>query len=222
MNLMIGYIEGVGSSKLDADLKEQVLEQIPPEYQNGIEGLRVVHKPNGGIQLKANMSGLQNKYLTNVRMFNSEIFSYALQKMANVSTLNSYQVMDPEGFGMRLSFSRREDVHEGMRAVHDFAKSLTNEPTPNKFMPEVALAEHLIFPSEQEIEQNISNSRAASSSLDGAGLAKKCKENIQNKLQPLSYIKLTESDLDKAVDLAATKAQTVWQKSNRGPRAHSF
>jgi hypothetical protein len=217
LNLMIGYIEGVNSSKIDEDLRQQVAQEIPEKYQSGIKDLKLVYRPEGGIQLKVNMASLQNKYLTNIRMLNSEIFSYALQKMGDVSTLNSYQVMDPEGFGMRLSFSIKDDVHQGMSAMHDFVNSLTDQPTPNKFMPNVELAETLIFPSEEEIEQNIKASR--DEKLEGNQLEKVYKQNIKNKIQPFSYLELSDRDLKKSLNLAAEIIQEKWHQHS--PRKES-
>lgn len=138
MNLMLAYIKGVESKLIDEDVRADVKAAIPAPYQSGIPGIKVVYKPEGGIQMKVDTSGLQGKYYANIRMYNSEIFSYVLNMVGDVVALNANQILDPEGFSLRLSFPVREDVHRGMRAIHDFVKSLTDEPTPNPFMEEDA------------------------------------------------------------------------------------
>ena len=150
MNLMITYIEGINSLKIDTDLKKIITKEIPLIYQVGIKGMKIVYKPESGIQMKVDISDLKNKYFTNIRMFNAEIFSYALNKIADVVSLHSYQILDPEGYSMRLSFSIKEDVHQGMKAIHNFVNSLTDIPSLNPFFPDYQLAENLIFPEKRQ------------------------------------------------------------------------
>ena len=205
MNLMIGYIEGINSPKIDERFREKIASQIPPECQNGLEGIKLVYKPDGGIQLKINMADLQNKYLTNIRMFNAEIFSYALQKMAGVSTLHSYQVMDPEGFGMRLSFAIEKDVHAGTRAIHGFVKTLTDEPTHNPFMPPNVLAEDLIFPSQAERERRVVV--AKQEMVDPIKIVEVANQNMK-KMIPKFMKYLPEESMNNAVKII----QKNWRK----------
>jgi aspartate/methionine/tyrosine aminotransferase len=212
MNVMIGYIEGVESDKIDEELREQVKAQIPPKYQDGISGVDLVYKPESGIQLKVNISGLRDKYFSNIRMFNSEIFSYALQKTTDVATLHSYQILDPEGSGMRLSFAIGDDIHKGMRRIHDFASILTPTPTLNKFMPEVELAESLIFPSEREIAQNITRYRSMSEEMDLEESKKLYENNVLNTSPKAAAQVIAAHGLaGEIVDLNATKIQKVWR-----------
>ena len=135
MNLMLAYLEGIHSEKIDANLREQVKAEIPPKYQHGIDGMHAVHKPEAGIHVKVNIEALKNKYFFNIRTLNSEIFSYVLNKVAGITTLHSYQILDPNGYSLRLSFCIKEDVHKGMQAMHDFVKNLKDYPIENKFLP---------------------------------------------------------------------------------------
>ena len=137
MNLMLAYVQGTDSSKIDEDLKSIIHAEIEPNYRGGIKGLRVVYKPEGGIHMKIDTSGLKNKYIANIKMLNSEIFCYALNKIGGVVTLHSYCILDPQGYGMRLTFSAKKDVHEGMKAMHNFVKMLSGYPSQNRFLPEI-------------------------------------------------------------------------------------
>ncbi len=211
MNIMIAYIEGVNSENIDQEFKEQVKLEIPTKYHDGIRGLKIVYKPEGGIQMKVDMSELQNKYFLNIRMFNSEIFYYTLNKMTNVVALHSYQIMDCNGLGMRLSFSIRDDIHKGMRRINDFVQTLCSEPSQNKFMPDVELAESFIFPTQQELEKKIVTSREEAKKLDPDKLLIEYKTNVTNIIRPFFYIRLSDQQLMEAVDLAALKIQSQWK-----------
>lgn len=143
MNLMIAYIEGIENGQLDSDLKSEISREIPLQYQGGIEGIRVVHKPEAGIHMKIDVSDLQHFYYANIRLFNSEIFCYVLNKIMSVVSLHAYCLADPKGYGVRLTFSRKNEVHQGMRLIHDFTRLLRKEPFENPFLPGI-LAEELI------------------------------------------------------------------------------
>lgn len=145
MNLMLGYIEGVGSEKIDPELRATIAKEIPPKYQYGIDGLYIVYIPESGIHMKVDTSGLHQRYLANIRMFNSEIFSYALNIFSKIVSLHSYCIMDPDGFGMRLSFSIKEDVQTGMQGIHNFVCLLRSSPHKNPYFLDVKLADDLIF-----------------------------------------------------------------------------
>jgi hypothetical protein len=137
MNLMIAYIEGINSPMIDSDLKEKIRCEIPSYYTNGINGVRVLYKPLAGMQLKVDVSNLQNKYFSNIRMYNSEIFSHALNRTYNISTLHAFKILDPSGFTLRLAFMDRDHVHRGMRSMKSFVNSLTDKPTENECFPGV-------------------------------------------------------------------------------------
>lgn len=145
MNLMLAYIEGIGSEKIDPELRASIAREIPPKYQNGIDGLYIVYIPESGIHMKVDTSGLHQRYLANIRMFNSEIFSYALNIFSRIVSLHSYCIMDPDGFGMRLSFSIKEDVQAGMQGIHNFVCLLRSSPQKNPYLQDVKLADDLIF-----------------------------------------------------------------------------
>lgn len=212
MNLMIGYIEGFDSDKIDEEYREQIKAKIPPKYQEGIAGMDLVYRPESGIQLKVDISGLRDKYFGNIRMFNSEIFSYALQKTTDVATLHSYQILDPKGSGMRLSFAIEDDIHDGMRRIHDFASILTPTPTLNKFMPEVELAEELIFPNEREIAENIARYRSESKEVNAKELMTTYENHILESLpKAAAKVLSTHSLTGEVVNLSATKIQKVWR-----------
>jgi aspartate/methionine/tyrosine aminotransferase len=159
MNIMIAYIEGVNSNKLDSDLIDKIRIAIPASYHAGIKGLRLFYKPEGGMHLIVNTSRLQEKYLANIRMFNSEIFCYALNMMAEVVTLHAFCILDPKGFSMRLSFPNVIDVHKGMQKIHEFVKMLTDQPRINPYFS--GLAENWIFSKVRE-KRLVSSSQAAS------------------------------------------------------------
>lgn len=135
---MIAYIEGINSPMIDSDLKEKIRYELTPYYTNGIDGVRVLYKPLAGMQMKVDVSNnLQNKYFSNIRMYNSEIFSHALNRTYDISTLHAFEILDPYGFSLRLAFMDRDHVHRGMRSIKSFVNSLTNKPTKNEFFPEV-------------------------------------------------------------------------------------
>lgn len=137
MNLMLGYIEGSKSPNVDRDLSSEVASAIPTEYHQGIKGISLVVKPQAGAQLKIHVQGLRNLFFFNIQMFNSEIFCYALHKVMGVVTLHSYCFLNLDPFLMRLSFSFREDVHQGMCRISDFVGLLTDVPKMNRHMPEI-------------------------------------------------------------------------------------
>lgn len=209
-SVMIGYVEGVNSPNIDEDLREQVAAEIPPQYQEGIEGLSLVYKPEAGIQLKVSMDGLRNKYFSNIRMFNSEILGYALSTTCGVATLNSYQIMDPEGSGMRLSFSIKEDVHRGMQKTHDFIKALTNEPTPNPYLPDVALVEDMIFPTQEKMDKIVADSRLEV--IDPAASLRTYKRAIRAQLPKHVSRSATDELVSNSVYEAARGVQSLWRQ----------
>lgn len=170
--------------------------------------MELIAKPECGIQLKINTSGIQNKYYTNIRMYNSEIFCYTMNKICNVVTLHSYQIMDPSGFGMRLSFSILKDVHEGMQAIHDFVRSFTNYPTLNRYMPNVKNIEELLYQSDQTIHKKISQSY--NQSLPSVLSLKVYQDNINNHLP--GYIRLSQVQVNHSIENAAKTIQLAWRK----------
>ncbi len=207
-SVMIGYVEGVNSPNIDEDLRAQVAAEIPPQYQEGIEGLSLVYKPEAGIQLKVSMDGLRNKYFSNIRMFNSEILGYALSTTCGVATLNSYQIMDPEGSGMRLSFSIKEDVHRGMQKTHDFIKALTNEPTPNPYLPDVVLVEDMIFPTQEKMDKIVAASRLEV--IDAEDSLRTYKKAIRAQMPKHILRSATDELLSDSVHEAARGVQGLW------------
>ena len=209
MNLMIAYIEGIESSKIDESLRESVIAEILPEYRGGMDGVFVVYKPKGGVQLKANVSGLQHKYFANIRMSSSEIFGYVLNKMAGVVILNSYQILDSEGFGMRLAYSNKDDVHRGMKAMHEFIKSLSNNPSFNRFLSEyLTLEEMLIGYKMRKKQLAVENSRSKSSLWDSA-LFSAYKRNVLSRVP--RHVRLSDKELEHAVNNAAKTIQRKWR-----------
>lgn len=137
MNLMLAYIEGTHSSNVDRDLLSEVTSAIPTEYRQGIKGIRTIFKAQAGVQLKINMKGLNNLFFFNIPMFNSEIFCYTLHAVMGVVTLHSFCLLNFDANVMRLTFSFREDVHQGMRRIFDFVGLLTDAPKMNRSMPEI-------------------------------------------------------------------------------------
>lgn len=216
MNLLIAYIEGIESPNVDARMKEEIKKEIPPEYQNGIDGMKLIYRPDGGIQLKVDMSGLSQKYFGNIKMLNSEIFSYALHAATDVVTLHSYQLMDEVGNAMRLSFSIREDVHRGMRLMHDFTReALKNDPSPNPYMPGVELAEDFIFPTEAEKDKVAADSRIAAARLRSTEkrLHGEYRDRAKSML-PEFYQKFVDDALaNDIVEKAAKTIQEQWRKA---------
>lgn len=136
MNLMLAYVEGLDSAMIDSDIKNEIKKELSPYYTKGIKGIRIVYKPLGGMHMKVDMSELKNKYFYNIQMFNSEIFTHAINKTYNIATLHSFDFMDPYGFTMRLSFIDRDHVHRGMRAITNFVQELSDEPDRNDFLPQ--------------------------------------------------------------------------------------
>ena len=151
-------------------------------------------------------------------MFNSEIFSYALHAATDVVTLHSYQVMDPQGFSMRISFSIEENIHNGMRKMHDFVShGLLNHPQINKYMPGIDLAENFIFPSKQEMEQEAQMSRQQAANINHEELSSKHKENAKSGLSRYSP-KLSSSSrekLDEVLDEVLNNSARVIQNAQR-------
>lgn len=144
MNLMLAYIDGIHSKKIDLDLIALITSEIPDQYRSGIEGLRVVFKPESGMHIKVDLSQFKDKYFFNIQMFNAEIFCYALNIICGVVTIHSYQFMDPSGYGMRLSFSSRNDVHTGMQMIHGFIGLLTDRPQLNPYMNKIISIDSLV------------------------------------------------------------------------------
>ncbi len=44
MNLLIAYVEGIESLNVDPRMKKEIKKEIPPEYQNGVEGMKLIHE----------------------------------------------------------------------------------------------------------------------------------------------------------------------------------
>lgn len=137
MNLMLAYIEGISSLKIDEDLRLLIRKELPEKYETGIKDLRVIWKPESGLHLKIDVSLFQSKYFLNIQMYNSEIICYVMNKTFGVVTLHAFQIMDPDGYSMRLGFSSKKDVHMGMQLMHDFFASLTDNPESNPYMEKV-------------------------------------------------------------------------------------
>lgn len=209
MNLMMAYIEGVDSPNIDPHLRQAITDEILPEYRGGMPGVTVVYKPHGGVQLKVNMSGLQHKFLGNIRMSSSEIFGYALNKMAHVVTLNSYQIMDPEGFGMRLAYSIKHDVHQGMMAMHDFIQTLSNYPSYNPFMSGYNTLEEMIASHHAGVKNVALQHPQLKSYSWNPSLFSDYKNNVRKKTP--RHVKLSEETLDQAVTEAAKTIQRHWR-----------
>jgi aspartate/methionine/tyrosine aminotransferase len=142
MNVMIAYIEGIHSAKIDSDLKQYLSSEIETQYHNGIDGLSVLYKPEGGIHLIIDMSQLRHHYIANIIIWNSEIFCYAVNMFAKIVTLHSYCIQDPEGFTLRLSFPFLKDIHAGMKKLSGFRVHLKEQPCENKFLPGIVIDEH--------------------------------------------------------------------------------
>lgn len=212
LNLLIAYVEGIESPNVDPRMKKELRKEIPPEYQNGVEGMKLIYRPEGGIQLKVDMSGLCHKYFGNIKMFNSEIFSYALHAATDVVTLHSYQLMDELGNAMRLSFSVREDVHKGMRLMHDFVhEALKDHPSPNPYMPGIELAEYFIFPTEAEKDKVAADSRASAErlKLEEERLHGEYRDRAKSML-PEFYQKFVDEKL--ANDIVEKAVKTIQEK----------
>lgn len=212
LNLLIAYVEGIESPNVDPRMKKELRKEIPPEYQNGVEGMKLIYRPEGGIQLKVDMSGLCQKYFGNIKMFNSEIFSYALHAATDVVTLHSYQLMDELGNAMRLSFSVREDVHKGMRLMHDFVhEALKDHPSPNPYMPGIELAEYFIFPTEAEKDKVAADSRASAErlKLEEERLHGEYRDRAKSML-PEFYQKFVDEKL--ANDIVEKAVKTIQEK----------
>jgi hypothetical protein len=213
MNVLIAYIEGIDSPKVDPDLRKAVESIIPPEYQGGINGLEVFYKPESGIQLKVDTSELKDKYLGNIRMFNSEILSYAIHAATGVVTLHAYQIMDTSGDSLRLSFSILDDIHKGMQEMHNFINyGLSDEPQPNPFMPGVALAEDLVFPSISQIEDKVAQSRFDIADIDADKAQAEYRAKVAGQVPSHVLIGMNRADLNDAVDTAASMIQIGWKK----------
>jgi hypothetical protein len=155
MNLMLAYLEGINSKNIDLVLLQDIQTEIPMMYWGGIPELKLIFKPKAGIQLKVDMSNLHDKYFGNIRMISSEFFCYCLNAFKGVVTLHSFQIMDPSGFSLRLSFSIKEDVHKGMQKIFQFVKSLSPDPQENKFLSEKDVVDDLVFPPEDSQKLSI-------------------------------------------------------------------
>lgn len=207
LNLMIAYLEGTHSTTLDLDFKQKIKNEIPNKYNQGINFLKIVYKPESGIHLKVSTKNLKDKYFFNIPMFNAEIFSYAINKVCKVVSLNSYQIMDPEGFGLRLSFSIEHDVRVGMQSICDFMNFLSDKPRLNKFCPEVHQMGTYIFPSNEKMNKVILESYQLPPELR---LFSRFKHNIKRDLP--NYVKLSDKDIYEALSSAAKKIQFAWKK----------
>lgn len=203
MNLMLAYLEGVNSNKIDTDLRESIRAEISPNYRNGIKGVCCSYKPEAGIQMKVDISGLINKYFYNIKIFNSEMFCYALNIIGKVVSLHSYQILDPHGCSLRLSFSIKDDIHSGMQSMHDFVKMLKNYPTENRFLLGV-LAEDLIF-KRQHSHTRLTKNEAILFQLQCKNNFRKAKHNL-----------VQDKALNATLDNAALKIQKTWQEYKQG------
>lgn len=212
MNLMLAYIEGVDSKNIDTHHRDWVRDQIPNEYHAGIRGMKVVYKPEGGLQMKVDVSALQNTYFTNIRMFNSEIFTYTLHHIMGVVSLHSYQILDDSGFAMRLSFAVRKDVHQGLQLIHQFINLLSKEPRFNPFLPGVKSTDQIIFPMEAEIKSNLKKSREAALFLKANSklLLETYRSNIK-KFPTFFYRNHIRTNPDHVIYQAAKTIQHLWR-----------
>lgn len=137
MNLMLAYVESTASNHIDKELFNAIEKAIDPEFRTGIKGIKILYKPKAGVQLKIDMEGVSNLFFYNIQMFNSEIFSYALNKVMGIVTLHSYCFLSVYPYSIRLSFSFRDHVHDGMKGLYKFVGMLTDAPRINRNMPDV-------------------------------------------------------------------------------------
>lgn len=206
MNLMLAYIEGIHSPRIDADLHQDINSELPLPYAQGIKGLHVDHKPQSGTHMKIDVSFLRNMHFSNVPMNNAEIFSYALNKTYGIATLHAFQIMDVSGTTLRLCFGDKGHVHRGMRAISNFVNLLTNMPSENEFMPGIRNVWEIIYPSAEKMDEVIRISREPVSKLE---LLLRYRQNVKS--LALSYISLSRSQIDQALHKAASRIQTAWK-----------
>lgn len=205
MNLMLAYLEGADSLNIDDTLRKEIASELSVPYATGIKGMDAVYKPVSGTHMKVDISALRSRYFSNIRMYDSEIFSYALNKAYGVSTLHAFQIMDPSGSTLRLCFGDKGHVHRGMRAMHNFIKSLTDIPAENQFFPGVKSIEEIIYPSQDRMDEIIRTSRERAPELK---LLPHYRYNVRSRIP--SYVRLSLPQLDQAINKAAFRIQAVW------------
>jgi hypothetical protein len=122
--------------------------------------------------------------------------------------------MDERGNAMRLSFSIREDVHKGMRRMHDFTReALTDHPMPNPYMPGVESAEDFIFPTVAEMDKVVADSRDGAEMLkaDSERVRHEYRGRVKSKLPAFYRESVTRGMLDDMLDKAAGTIQKKWR-----------
>lgn len=199
MNILLAYIYGIASEWIDNDLHDMVCLQIPEAYAHGIPGITAIYKPLCGIHLKIDISKLINKYYFNIQIFNSEIFCYLLNSIAGVVTLHGYQLMDPLGVHLRIGFSRVLDIHNGMQAIHNLTKQLTDHPVHNPFVSSEVIFNKTYFT--HSIEEKLEVSKKT---VDGKNLHSIYRHNIQSRI---AFYKPLQTELDEKMNLAASTIQ---------------
>jgi|GEM_PF-3657454 len=181
-------------------------------YLEGIKGLDLVFKPQSGIQLKVDMAKLRHKFFGNMRMVNAEIFSYALHSATDIVILHAFQLMDPKGTAIRLSFSCEEDIHKGMKLLQDFVhNTLTDKPTKNPFMPDVELAEQYVFPSKNDMKEVLENSYTKMPKNHTATLIANYRKNLDQNMPRAKFLKISDQAIENALNQAATAIQKGWK-----------
>lgn len=129
LNLMIGYIEGIKSNNISKKYLKSITKEIDKKYQDGLKGISIQYLPEAGIHILVSTYNLRELYFGNIKLLNSEIFSYVLYAFSKVVTLHSFQILDPTGYSLRLSFGIKKHIHTGMKAIHDLLNHLTLKPS---------------------------------------------------------------------------------------------
>jgi DNA phosphorothioation-dependent restriction protein DptG len=126
---MIGYIEGIKSNNISKKYLKSITKEIDKKYQDGLKGISIQYLPEAGIHILVSTYNLRELYFGNIKLLNSEIFSYVLYAFSKVVTLHSFQILDPTGYSLRLSFGIKKHIHTGMKAIHDLLDHLTLKPS---------------------------------------------------------------------------------------------
>ncbi len=130
LQILLAYIHGFPHSVIDPLFTKLVEEEIPIEcgFRQGIPLIGYRYIPEGGSHMKLMLNNLVGKYFYNIEIFNSEVFAYLLHTCYGVTVLHSFQVLDPCGTTLRISFGFRGDLHRGMRAIANLTRQLTDSP----------------------------------------------------------------------------------------------
>ncbi|MCB1827743.1 MAG: aminotransferase class I/II-fold pyridoxal phosphate-dependent enzyme, partial [Coxiellaceae bacterium] len=211
MHLQIAYLEGIDSPTIDSRLRQQLRQDIPFSYHQGISTLNIVFIPENGLQMKVSMQALSQHYLANLRMFNAEMFTYALQKCHAVIVLPAVAFCDSDPFLMRISFSDRQSIHSGMQGITHFVRSLNSTPSFNKYMPSIVNAESYILDKPKK-------SYATTPIEDASSLYQNYIKNV--KKQAPACLALSREDCEKSIHNAATIIQRFWRYRNNTKQKH--